>query len=222
VSGTAPELESRTRPWWGFGWGAGTGVVLTLLALGASGMPGAVEPATVGAWIDLNLGSSVWLFALVLTVYVLNLTRLQRLLANETRFNQVVELDQLLDVWIHLFVGIGVIWTAVGMRSALQAALGDPGQTLTDNAGSVLRRLVDGGILLALSTTIVGGVGSYLMRLVKTMTVGAALNVFYDTHNRAQLTELVTLTRRLDAALSHDPVTPRLSEVRTDTGDRSC
>jgi hypothetical protein len=224
VSGPVPELEPQTRSLWGFGWGAGTGAVLTVVALLLVGAPDAAEPSsrlTLGAWLDANLGSSVWLFAIVLTVYVLNLTRLQRLLRDEPRFTEVVELDQLLDVWIHLFVGIGVIWTAVGMRSALQAALGDPGQALTDNAGSVLRKLVDGGILLALSTTIVGGVGSYLMRLGKTMTVGAPLNTFYDAHNRRQLDELVSVTRRLEAALNRQQ-TPRLAPVTGEVGDRPC
>jgi hypothetical protein len=137
----------------------------------------------------------------------MNLTRLNRLLDDATHpdvgpgFTEVLELDQLLDVWIHLFVGIGVIWTAVGMRSALQAALGDPGEALVDNAGSVLQKLVDGGILLALTTTIVGGVGSYLMRLGKAMAVGARLNAFYEAHNRRDMGELIEVTRRLESTL---------------------
>lgn len=192
---------------WGFGWGAGTGIVLTLIALLIVSPP---DPSltssreSLGAWLDANLGHSVWLFALILTVFLLNLTRLNRLLDDAVRnpgFGEVLELDQLLDVWIHLFVGIGVIWTAVGMRSALQAALGDPGEALVDSAGSVLQKLVDGGILLALTTTIVGGVGSYLMRLGKAMTVGARLNAFYDAHSRQDMGELIELTRRLEAAV---------------------
>lgn len=196
---------------WGFAWGAGTGVVLTLIALLIVAPP---QPeltssrATLGSWIDTNLGHSVWLFALTLTLYVMNLTRLNRLLGDQAGspgFTEVVELDQLLDVWIALFVGIGVIWTAVGMRSALQAALADPGEAFTDTAGSVLQKLVDGGILLALTTTIVGGVGSYLMRLGKTMTVGPRLNTFYDANNRRELNELVLLTRRLEATVAGLP-----------------
>jgi hypothetical protein len=200
-----PETPEATRFTWGFGWGAGTGVVLTLVALliVAPPEPGAVSSrATLGAWIDANLGHSLWLFALVITLYLMNLTRLNRLLDDlSAGFPQIVELDQLLDVWIHLFVGIGVIWTAVGMRSALQAALGDPGEALVDTAGSVLQKLVDGGILLALTTTIVGGVGGYLMRLGKTMTVGARLNGFYDANNRREINELIEVTRRLDRRL---------------------
>ena len=209
-------VQVARRGAWGFGWGAGTGVMLTLLALLIVAPPdpaGASSRATLGAWIDGNLGHSVWLFALVITLYLMNLTRLNRLLdfsggAAEPGFTEVIELDQLLDVWIHLFVGIGVIWTAVGMRSALQAALGDPGEALVDSAGSVLQKLVDGGILLALTTTIVGGVGSYLMRLGKTMTVGARLNSFYDASNRREITELIEVTRRLETVMrdSQSPV----------------
>lgn len=205
----------------GFGLGAGTGIVLTLIALlvAVPHDPAAVSSrASLGGWIEANLGHSVWLFAIILTVFIMNLTRLARLLEDPVHpdgvpgFTEVIELDQLLDVWIHLFVGIGVIWTAVGMRSALQAALGDPGEALVDSAGSVLQKLVDGGILLALTTTIVGGVGSYLMRLGKAMTVGARLNAFYEAHNRRDMGELIEVTRRLEAAL--------LDRTRTDTSVR--
>ena len=205
MSESEHDFDSPAGRAWGFGWGAGTGIVLTLVALlivSPADSDVLSSRATLGAWIDGNLGHSVWLFALVITIFFMNLSRLKRLLDGEPNFSDVVELDQLLDVWIHLFVGIGVIWTAVGMRSALQAALGDPGEALVDSAGSVLQKLVDGGILLALSTTIVGGVGSYLMRLGKAMTVGAHLNTFYDTNNRRQIGELVELTRRLETAVT--------------------
>ena len=191
---------------WGFGWGAGAGVVLTLLALLLAAPSSELTGESrlgLGQWLDINLGHSVWLFALVLTLYVLNLRRLTQLLAErDVGLRHVVELDQLSDVWIHLFVGIGVIWTAVGMRSALQAALGDPGEALVDTAGSVLHKLVDGGILLALTTTIVGGVGGYLMRLGKTMVVGAPLQEYYDRANRFEVRELIRATERIEARLA--------------------
>ncbi|HEY5646555.1 MAG TPA: hypothetical protein VIS76_11460 [Pseudomonadales bacterium] len=216
AAGREPQAAGLARPesgTWGFAWGAGTGIVLTLVALliVAPAEPD-LAPARVdlGSWIDTNLGHSCWLFAVTLALYLMNLSRLNRLLgsddgAGNPRLNEVVELDQLLDVWIHLFVGIGVIWTAVGMRSALQSALGDPGAALSDTAGSVLQKLVDGGILLALTTTIVGGVGSYLMRLGKTVTVGARLNGYYDANNRRELNELIAVTRRLESALRPGP-----------------
>ncbi len=217
VSAAGPHPAPRTSGSWGFAWGAGTGVVLTLVALNLAAPvdpAGAAAGAGLGAWIDANLGYSVWLFALILVLYVMNLTRLNRLLSDDphTALSDIVELDQLLDVWIHLFVGIGVIWTAVGMRSALQAALGDSGQGLTDSAGSVLQKLVDGGILLALTTTIVGGVGSYLMRLGKTLRVGARLNAFYDASSRQEMNELIAVTRRLEAAVARPAGAPPFPE----------
>ena len=191
---------------WGFGWGAGTGIVLAFVALlvvdpGFEVAPGSNDHASLGKWLDVNLGYSVWLFAIVLTLYVFNLRRLNQLLQGESTLKHIVELDQLSDVWIHLFVGIGVIWTAVGMRSALQTALGDPGQALVDTAGSVLQKLVDGGILLALTTTIVGGVGGYVMRLAKTMVVGATLQEYYEQVSRRDTVELVRSTQRIEARL---------------------
>jgi hypothetical protein len=189
--------------------GAGAGAGLALVALGLSGGAVAADAAPVSDWLQLNLGHSAWLFALVLTVYAANLHRLSRLLAGGPDLKVVVKLDQLSDVWINLFVGIGVIWTAVGMRSALQAALGDPGGALSGSAGSVLHKLVDGGILLALTTTIVGGVGGYVMRLVKTMVVGARLQTFYSGVSRADLRELVGLGERIEARLARlDPQEP--------------
>jgi len=189
---------------WGFGWGAGIGVVLALIALLLVAPPevaGSTSRESLGAWIALNLGHSVWLFGVVLTLYLMNLFRLKHILEDQPQLNDVVELDQLLDVWINLFVGIGVIWTAVGMRSALQSALGSPGEALVDTAGSVLQKLVDGGILLALTTTIVGAMGGYLMRLGKTMMTGAHLHQFYHQTQREDMLLLLATTREIESQL---------------------
>ncbi|MCZ6853997.1 MAG: hypothetical protein O7G86_08760 [Gammaproteobacteria bacterium] len=190
---------------WGFWWGAGTGIVLALIALlitePTSGSAYDSNRESLGSWLEANLGYSIWLFAIVFTLYVSNLHRLNKLVNAPSKLRDVVELDQLLDVWIHLFVGIGVIWTAVGMRSALQSALGDTGGALTDSASNVLRKLVDGGILLALTTTIVGGVGGYLMRLGKTVIVGASLQDFYEEKNHREMRELISAAERIEAHL---------------------
>ena len=69
------------------------------------------------------------------------------------------QLDHLTDIWTTLFFGTGDIWTAIGMRSALIFALGDRDVALQDGAFAMLERMIDGGILLALSTTIFGGIG---------------------------------------------------------------
>lgn len=228
VSTIALEPELPTVPVanspWGFTAGLVVGVLLTLAALGIgspepllatgeTGATGATESGPQGllSWIGLNLGHSVWFFALVFALYVMNLQQLNRLLKVQPQSSRVTELDQLSDVWMHLFVGIGVIWTAVGMRSALQAALGDAdglllgsgvGSPAVDSADNVLRKLVDGGILLALTTTIVGGVGGYLMRLVKTVLVGTRLQELFERQERSDVQALVAATERIELHLT--------------------
>lgn len=196
---------------WGFFSGLVCGTALMLIALVASEQKAfpfehaAAQSAGVWAWIALNLGHSFWLFALVLLLYVVNISQLNRLLRDDPNSRRVTQLDQLSDVWMHLFVGIGVIWTAVGMRSALQAALGESSATIVDSADAVLRKLVDGGILLALTTTIVGGIGGYLMRLVKTVLLGTRLQELFDTQQRSDVQALLEATRRIEARMLWQP-----------------
>ncbi len=174
-------------------------------------------------WIRRNLGGSVVLFAVVSCLYLHGLGRLRRMLASRASVQEVAQAEQLLDLWTNVFFGIGVVWTAIGMRAALVAALGDPGEAARDGALAILTRLVDGGILSALSTTIVGGVGGYAMRVVKTVVVGPALRKRYieaaDQHGAdvkerlrsldAKAQTLVQFVhrreRRFDAASPLDP-----------------
>jgi hypothetical protein len=152
-------------------------------------------------WAQLNLGYSIWAFAAVLLLYLRSLERLRRALADNAALERVAQAEQLVDVWTSLFFGIGVIWTAIGMRSALIHALGDAGPATSGDAARVLERLVDGGILLALSTTIFGGIGGYLMRVAKVLTVGTDLRRYYDRASRASATSIeaavIDIQRRL-------------------------
>ena len=192
----------------GFLLGVAAGGSLAALALWLGTPAGASAGGTAGAWILLNLGGSAWAFAVVLVLWAWHLSALRRSLDDgtpgEDAEGRIVQLDQLSDVWTHLFVGIGVVWTAIGMRAALQTTLGDPEAALSDSAGSVLRDLVDGGILLALTTTIVGAVGGYLMRLAKTLWVGAALHAHYDAEQGRELRALLDSTRRIESSLRPD------------------
>jgi hypothetical protein len=197
----------RARSWesarGGFLPGVGVGALVALFAMIVvdPSAAGAGEGEQLAAWIVLNLGHSSWLFAALLVLFVVHLLRLRQLLDSDPDQSAVVELDQLTDVWIHSFIGIGVIWTAVGMRGALQLALADPDHALADSAGSVLKKLVDGGILLALTTTIVGAVGGYLLRLGKTLYAGAALHEFYEGLQRRDTLELLATVRRIERSL---------------------
>ena len=152
-------------------------------------------------WLELNLGFSVWLFLIVLALYTANLIQLSRLISKNAPFAEIVQLDQLSDVWIHVFIGIGVIWTAIGMRSALATTLGSP-MGLGDDAGQILSRLVDGGILLALTTTIVGAIGGYLMQLTKTISLSSGLTTYYHQQDHEEINCALTRLERIEAHLS--------------------
>jgi hypothetical protein len=195
-------------------WGlaTSTGALLLLPVLWANaGL--AADPASQiqlllwQGWQELNrnLRGSVLPFALVLTVYCSQLLRLQVLLrADQPAPGPVTRHEQLLDLSANLFFGIGVIWTAIGMRGALLHGLGDPVVSSTAGAFSVLQRLVDGGILLALSTTIVGGAGGYLMRVIKSVVLGEKLTAMYIRESQrpadASLATLERIEHHLQAA----------------------
>jgi len=131
-------------------------------------------------WSRRNLGLSILPFGITLGLYIHSLRGLQRGLDDNAPQDEISQLEHLNDVWTSLFFGIGVIWTAIGMRSALLYALGDPGVATQAGATAVLQRLVDGGILTALTTTIVGGIGGYVMRVVKSSLLGTRLSRFYE------------------------------------------
>ena len=155
-------------------------------------------------WAYLNLGLSIPVFAALSLAYFTTLGRLRRALEESKPINQVVQLDHLIDIWTTLFFGTGVIWTAIGMRSALIYALGDRDAAMAEGAFAMLERMIEGGILLALSTTIFGGIGGYLMRVYKTIALGAALQQQYDRAARADTSEMRESLQRIEKHLRGD------------------
>jgi len=138
-----------------------------------------------GYWVFNNLGYSLIPFSITLILYLFTLRRLTANLHHNHPVQQIVQGEHLLDIWISLFFGIGVIWTAIGMRGALIYALGDVHQA-SGSAIQVLARMVDGGMLTALSTTILGGAGGYLMRLGKSLRLGMKLSNYYSSQEQQQ------------------------------------
>jgi hypothetical protein len=148
----------------------------------------------VSEWTRRNLGLSVLPFAITLGLYAHSLRALAGRLDADSPANEIGQLEHLIEVWTSLFFGIGVIWTAIGMRSALLFALGDPAVAAQAGAFTILTRLVDGGILTALTTTIVGGVGGYLMRVIKSSYLGNRLSRYYEQqeqHHAARVERLL-------------------------------
>ena len=153
-------------------------------------------------WAYVNLGSSIPVFAILLLAFFFSMNRLKSLLDEDRPIDQVVQIDHLSDIWTTLFFGTGVIWTAIGMRSALIFALGDPDATVQGGAFAILERMVDGGILLALSTTIFGGIGGYLMRVYKAVTLGTSLQRHYDKAARIDTSSMKESLHRIEKHLT--------------------
>jgi len=157
-----------------------------------------------GAWLHwayITLGSSIPVFAALLLAYFITLGRLREALLHNRPITKIVHFDHLTDIWTTLFFGAGVIWTAIGMRSALIFALGDRAAAIEQGAFAMLERMVDGGILLALSTTIFGGVGGYVMRVYKTVTLGTKLQQQYDKAARADTSRMSASLQRIEEHL---------------------
>ena len=182
---------------------AGIALLLVLAEQGVLTLPGGrvAAPVSWANWLFHNLGWSIPVFVVLIGAYAMTLAALRTRLAENAPVNRIVQLDQLADTWTTLFFGTGVIWTAIGMRSALIYALGDRDVALSSGAFAMLERMIDGGILLALSTTIVGGIGGYLMRVYKTMSVGAELTRRYDEAARADTSEMRRSLERIEQHL---------------------
>ena len=156
-------------------------------------------------WTYENLRLSVVPFFLALVFYTGALLRLKHYLRNHsTSAEKIAQADHLVDIWINLFFGIGVIWTAIGMRGALLKGLGDLNAQSAAKLGafSILQRLVDGGILLALSTTIFGAVGGYLLRLIKSLAIGTQVQAYYNRLAERQADSVHAVLKSIDERLN--------------------
>jgi len=153
-------------------------------------------------WSRRNLGLSIFPFGITLGLYIHSLRALRLRLDDNRPLDEISQLEHLNDVWTSLFFGIGVIWTAIGMRSALLYALGDPGVATQAGAYAVLQRLVDGGILTALTTTIVGGVGGYVMRVIKSSLLGTRLSRYYEAQEQHHASRVEALLSDIREAIN--------------------
>ena len=153
-------------------------------------------------WSRRNLGLSILPFGITLVLYVQSLRALRQRLDDNRPLDEISQLEHLNDVWTSLFFGIGVIWTAIGMRSALLHALGDPVVVAQAGAYAVLQRLVEGGILTALTTTIVGGVGGYVMRVIKSSLLGTRLSRYYEAHEQHHASRVEALLGDIHEAVN--------------------
>ncbi|WP_067620767.1 hypothetical protein [Dissulfuribacter thermophilus] len=127
------------------------------------------------AFVYRHLRMSVVPFGALLMLYGWLIARIRGILMEEeVDLARLSYYDRLLNTTIATFFGVGVIWTAVGMESALMHALDgiSGGDATSLTAWGLLKELVNGGLLLALSTTVVGGVCGYLLKMLKIVLIG--------------------------------------------------
>lgn len=145
-------------------------------------------------WCYGNLGLSIIPFTAALWLYFVCLRKLSILLnIDNPDAVVIVSTEEKVDLLVNIFFGIGVIWTAIGMRNALLASLGNMDAETAAQKGAfyILTKLVEGGILLALSTTIFGGIGGYFMRMTKSWVVGARLTSFFEQSYKKEQTDVL-------------------------------
>lgn len=133
--------------------------------------------ANPAAFIFRHLRLSIVPFGSLFLLYFFLITKIRAcLVCQDPDVSRISYYDRLLNTTISTFFGVGVIWTAIGMETALVHALEtvekgqEPGAGMS--AWGLLERLVNGGLLLALSTTVFGGVCGYALRLVKIIFLG--------------------------------------------------
>ncbi len=203
-----------------FGSAAGAGALLYILQRNELVSFSIERISIVRPWLDWvynNLGLSIPVFAAVLIAYFFSLARLRSYLSSGRPVTEIVQLDHLTDIWTTLFFGTGVIWTAIGMRSALIFALGNSESVIQLGAFAMLERMVDGGILLALSTTIFGGIGGYLMRIYKAMSLGTLLQQKYDQAARVDTSNMRESLQRIEQHLAKSESVSAAPEVNGST-----
>lgn len=132
----------------------------------------------ITAWLSVNLGLSAPLFAALTIMGWSYLESLKQALNADLKAEaQITHLEQRIDLVVALLFGVGVLYTAVGLRGALVQAIDGPTE---QSASGMLTALVNGGILSAMTSTVVGGVLGYGLRMLKLFRVGHALDLYYS------------------------------------------
>ncbi len=133
-----------------------------------------------------ELGGSIYFFSGNIILYAIACLMLSQTLSRKsTDYHEINFWNTAANLSVSLFFGIGVLYTAVGMQRAFHLTLGNINQDMATSMGpwGVLERLVNGGLLMALITTIVGGALGYTLRLIKFMVFGKKLIIIKNEHD---------------------------------------
>ena len=195
-------------------------MVCALLILYILNISGIIAVSSVGGfslvtflrWCYENLGLSIIPFSLIAAGYVFYLNKLIKLLnAVTSSSEEITAIEEKLDLLVNIFFGIGVIWTAIGMRNALLVSLGNMDAETAAQKGAfyILTQLVDGGILLSLSTTIIGGIGGYIMKMIKAWSAGPKLNLFFTNQFDSEKQDVLERLDKIALLLENSTTTRR-------------
>lgn len=161
-----------------------------------------VSVHTVVTWININLGYSAPLFLILTALGWSYVHRLKDVLVKaHTSPACIAHLEQRIDLIVALLFGVGVLYTAVGLRAALVEAIDTPSG---ESASDMLTALVNGGILSAMTSTIVGGVLGYGLRMFKLFRVGHALDAYYAEQEEQSVERRENLLKEILFELQQD------------------
>ena len=135
---------------------------------------------TLWHWVNINLGFSVFFFVALFALWLVLFIKLNHNLTAKAPLEVVQHAIQKLDLTVSLFIAVGVIFTAIGLRDCLISTLGGLGsQSPTDiSAFEMMGALINNGLLVALTSTIVGAIGGYLLKAAKSWYLGAKINAY--------------------------------------------
>lgn len=183
------------------------GYTLLLYILELSGMIIFVNRVSMFQRYIAYLGSSVYFFCGDIILLLIGFVMLFKYVrCASSYYSEVRFWDAVTNIAITLFFGIGVIYTAVGMHRAFQIALGNIDQEMVSSLGPwrILANLVDGGLIMALLTTIVGGALGYSFRVIKFLIFGKSLIVLKEKFERKPYQDMIDKLANIEKQLAEN------------------
>ena len=174
--------------------------VVMLFVLRGSGYIVFVNRASLFQQAFVDLGSSVYFFGANFLLFIICCLKLfYEIKLEEPSYSAVQFWDERVDSTLVLFSAIGVIYTAVGLMRAFQLGLGNIDQEMAMAIGpwGLLQKLVSGGLIMALLTTIVGGTLHNVFKLIKEFTIGKQLRYFNDNYETSKEQKRLTINKSI-------------------------
>jgi len=165
---------------------------------------------TGGAWfisrinyLTDNLGFSINWFLAALVYYFFSFFKLKMNLRNYETHPQNEKLilfyNSSVEMCITLCFATGVIYTSIGIISAVTSSLGNltQEQALREGSFGILSKFINNGLLTALLSTVVYGIAGYILRIVKQIFLGKSLIQFSIWLKEQQLCKYISAIEKV-------------------------